>query len=292
MELRYEEWRPAARHLKNVVTAYWHVTGDPSKVSSPAILPDGHVELVFNFGDPVGLTGPAYTGDQPARTVVGILASTVKIEYRGPVNTFGIRFHPARGAAFFRQRATALTNRLRPLMEVSRTIDAAFSKLLEGGWRPDHETSRAALDQMLLDQLAASSPVDAAVVAITDELTRGEPLTTVAEMAREIRLSSRQVQRRFVAAVGIPPKQFVRVIRFARLWQAASMQPPDTWAALAAEYGYADQAHMVREFRAFGADPPSHLFSPDWYGSTTLSRVPGPSEEDVRSVQDAILKRR
>jgi len=163
--------------------------------------------------------------------------------------------------------------------------------LLENGWRPDDETCRAALDQVLLDQLAVSSPVDAAVVAIADGLMQGEPLTTVTEMAEELGLSSRQVQRRFVAAVGIPPKQFVRVIRFARLWQAASMQPPHTWAALAAEYGYADQAHMVREFRAFGADPPTHVFSPEWYDTTTLSRVTK-SSEDVRSFQDANQKRR
>jgi AraC-like DNA-binding protein len=69
------------------------------------------------------------------------------------------------------------------------------------------------------------------------------------------------------------------------------MRPPETWAALAAEHGYADQAHMVREFRAFGVEPPTHFFTPDWYDTTGLSRVSGPAEgvrlaQDVRSVQD------
>ena len=34
--------------------------------------------------------------------------------------------------------------------------------------------------------------------------------------------------------------------------------PRETWAALAVDHGYADQAHLVREFRAFGAEPPTH----------------------------------
>jgi hypothetical protein len=69
------------------------------------------------------------------------------------------------------------------------------------------------------------------------------------------------------------------------------MSPLETWAALAAEYGYADQAHMVRELRAFGVEPPAHFFTSEWYDKTELLRVSGPAEgirtaQDVRSVQD------
>jgi hypothetical protein len=53
------------------------------------------------------------------------------------------------------------------------------------------------------------------------------------------------------------------------------MRPPETWAALASEHGYADQAHMVREFHAFGVEPPTHFFTADWYDTTGLSRVSG-----------------
>jgi AraC-like DNA-binding protein len=295
MDLRYEEWLPAAAALKDVVTAYWQVVGDASKVPSAAVLPDGHVELVFNFGAPVGLSGPAFTGDQPPRVVVGPLSLAVKIKYRGPVNTFGIRFHPARGAAFFGQPAPALADKLLPLAQVSAPLDSAFSVLLTPQWNPETETNRAALDQLLLKQLALSSPVDPAVVAIVDRLTSSENVPPVAQIARDLGLSPRQVQRRFLTSVGVPPKQFVRVFRFARLWQMATMSAPETWAALAADHGYADQAHMIREFRSFGVEPPAHFFSADWYDTTTMARASGPAggrRRNVRSVQDASRKRR
>ena len=288
MDLRYEEWLPADAGLKEIVVAYWRCEGDASHVSSSAIFPDGFVELVFNFGAPVGLRGPAFTGDQPAPVVVGLLSQAVQIEYRGPVNTFGIRFHPARGPAFLGRPASILTDKLTPLKQVASALDQAFSTLFTAGWNPESVAARASLDQLLLKQLASSSHADKAVCEVVNRLTYSESAPSVAELARQLGLSSRQVQRRFLAAVGVPPKQFLRVFRFARLWQMATISPPETWAALAADHGYADQAHMVREFRSFGVEPPAHFFTPDWYDVTTSSRASDSGKDslpDVRSVQ-------
>lgn len=280
MDLRYNEWLPAATALRDVVMAYWYCVGDASKVPSAAILPDAYVEIVFNLGDPVILTGPAYTGNQPDRCVVGPLSSAIQIEYTGPVATFGIRFHPARGALFFERSAPDLADRLLPLAHVSSSLDRVLSQLISGTWNPESEASRAALDQILLKQLASVPPPDKSVIAVVDRLTASTSSPSVADIARELGLSVRQVQRRFTEAVGMPPKQFVRVIRFARLWQMATMSPPEAWAHLAAEHGYADQAHMIREFRSFGIKPPARFFSSDWYDSTGLTRAAGPAKGD------------
>ena len=297
MEIRYHEWLPAAVGLKGIVTAYWGVAGDGTQVPSSAILPDGHVELVFNLGDPVGLSGPAFTGDQPAAVVVGPLTRAVSLRYRGHVNTFGIRFHPARGPAFFGQPAASLTDRLVPLSGISSFLDGAVSPLLSSGWNADSDRCRDRLDEVLLEQLASSPPADMVIAAAVDRLSDLDSLPSIAEIAEELGLSARQLQRRFLSSVGVAPKQFVRILRFSRLWQAASMQPPDTWAELAAEHGYADQAHMVREFRDFGAEPPTRFFTEGWYDTTELSRLSGPAEgvrsgQNVRSVQDSNRKGR
>src|SRR6516165_10067965 len=108
MDIRYEEWPPCAE-LAGVVTAVWEVVGDASKIPFPAILPDANVELVLNLGAPVGLAGPAYTGEMPERAVTGLISRAVRMDYRGPSHMLGIRFHPARGAGFFGHRAAVLT---------------------------------------------------------------------------------------------------------------------------------------------------------------------------------------
>jgi AraC-like DNA-binding protein len=287
MDIRYDEWLPGPG-LEGIVTAYWRVAGDASKVPSSAILPDGHVELVLNLGDRVALAGPAYTGDQPDRAVVGPLSRAVRLKYGERVHTFGIRFHPARGAGFLGQPAPTLTDKLVPLAQVCSPLDRVLPQLLAKNGSVETEASRSALDRVLFQQLPLALPTDHTVVTLVERLSRSDaPL--VSQIAREFELSSRQLQRRFLAAVGVPPKRFVRVVRFARVWQLASLSPPEAWADLAAAHGYADQAHMVREFRAFGAEPPTRLFTPDWYDTVGLSRVTGPAE-GVRSVQDKVRK--
>jgi AraC-like DNA-binding protein len=69
------------------------------------------------------------------------------------------------------------------------------------------------------------------------------PQVRVADVAAELGLSSRQLQRRVSDAVGYGPKMLARVLRFRRL-QALGPAP---LVELALEAGYADQAHMTAE---------------------------------------------
>jgi AraC-like DNA-binding protein len=273
MTLRYEEWLPRDAALRGVVAAYWRVAGDPSDVPTSVILPDGHVEIVANFGDPVGLAAPGIISEQPKRAVVGILSHAVRLRYHGNVDTFGIRLHPAWAGALLGTKAAALTNRILALVEVSPTIDRELAAAFAGDWRPERDDNRIALDRLFAARLLVTDGPDQQMVSAIKRLSQTGRLPPVAEMARDLGLSPRQFQRRFRASVGVAPKQFVRVFRFARIWQMASMGPPDTWAKLAAEYGYADQAHMVREFRAHGSEPPTQVFSMDWYKATDISRT-------------------
>src|SRR4030095_15527754 len=107
MQISYQEWLPSAE-LRHVVTAYWAVEGGGRSIPGPQILPDGHLEIVANLGDAVQLSGPAYTGSQPDRVIVGLLSQAVRMEYRGQVRTFGIRLHPARGAGLLKLAAGTL----------------------------------------------------------------------------------------------------------------------------------------------------------------------------------------
>ena len=291
MDLRYEEWPAADPELHGTVTAFWRVAGNGSRVPSSAVLPDGHVELVFNLGAPVGLAGPAYTGDQPERSVVGLLSRALRLEYRGPVDTFGVRFHPARGAGFFGHRAPALAEKLLPLANVCGALDLVLCQLLAKTRDLGAEAARAQLERLLVNQKRRALLDDLEVVRAVDRLASLQDPVTVVELAREAGISRRQLQRRFLSAVGMTPKRFVRVTRFGAVWQVATMQPHATWASLAAEHGFADQAHLVREFRSFGAEPPTHLFTREWYETTELSRASGPAQ-GVRFVQEIIKKPR
>jgi len=78
----------------------------------------------------------------------------------------------------------------------------------------------------------------------------------IAELEQHIYLSPRQLERNFVREVGIPPKLYSRMVRFANVLNFRRKQSGQKWAALAYEFEYADQMHLIRDFQTFlGLNP-------------------------------------
>ena len=87
------------------------------------------------------------------------------------------------------------------------------------------------------------------------------PRVRVAGLAERLGYSERQLHRRCVAALGYGPKTLDRILRFQR-FRALSLARADLGlAALAAEAGYADQAHLTREALRLGGATPQTLVS-------------------------------
>src|SRR5262249_12610058 len=290
MSVNYQEWPPGAA-LSGVVLAFWRVVGDGSAVPSPAILPDAYVEIVLNLGQPVALAGPSFTGRQPARAVVGLLDRAIEIQYPSDVCTFGIRLSSACAATFLGVRARLLVNKVQPLGRLSAALDDRLERVLATDPRLESEKARAALETALIEHLESAQRADHLVVDAVDRLIAAEAPITVSSLAAELGTSPRHLHRRFLALVGVSPKRLERLARFARAWRQATWGPPLTWADLALANGYADQSHLVREFQRFGATPPAHLFTGEWYGTTSVRRTEGPPG-DVRSARERRKKPR
>ena len=79
---------------------------------------------------------------------------------------------------------------------------------------------------------------------------------SVEELADRSRLTSRHLGRLFASTLGVSPKRALSLLRMRRALGLATGARPPSWAAIAAEAGYADQSHMGRAFRALlGASP-------------------------------------
>ncbi|SFO91006.1 Helix-turn-helix domain-containing protein [Mesorhizobium sp. NFR06] len=77
-------------------------------------------------------------------------------------------------------------------------------------------------------------------------------------LAREIGWSRKHLAAKFTDAIGIGPKTLSRIVRFNRALSLSKRQGDD-WAGIAADCGYADQAHLVREFRQLAGETPTGL---------------------------------
>jgi AraC-like DNA-binding protein len=127
---------------------------------------------------------------------------------------------------------------------------------------PDFRLRVAAVERwvgMMLDKRDTDSTIDHAsrlLIAVQGRVR-------IETLVRSSNLSASQFQRRFAAQVGMTPKLFARTIRFDRALLARRNAPNRLWTDIIHELGYFDQAHFIRECRAFASLPPSSLVG-DW----------------------------
>jgi AraC-like DNA-binding protein len=168
----------------------------------------------------------------------------------------GIRLRPGVAGAVLDLPASELLNSRVPLEQL---FDSRAAELTERLNEAEGQEAR----YLLLEAQVASAMVrggpDPLVLAATRRL--GFPGSRVDQLADALGISERQLRRRFHAAVGYGPKTLDRVLRFRRLVsqaQAVSDGEVDL-ARIAADLGYADQAHMTRDSVRLTGMPPARL---------------------------------
>lgn len=87
-------------------------------------------------------------------------------------------------------------------------------------------------------------------MALVERVRADRSVRRVGELARSEGLSTRSLQRLFAAYVGVGPKWVVLRYRIHEALERAESTATVDWSALAATLGYADQAHLVRDFTA------------------------------------------
>jgi AraC-like DNA-binding protein len=117
------------------------------------------------------------------------------------------------------------------------------------------------LDRFLLARLESAPAVSREVRYAWQRLTGTAGMVRIATICREIGWSHKHLITRFRQQVGVTPKRAARLSRFEHLLRRlARERPRPDWDRLAAVAGYADQAHMIRDFGQFlGTTPTAHL---------------------------------
>ncbi|MGW4779314.1 DUF6597 domain-containing transcriptional factor [Streptomyces filamentosus] len=139
----------------------------------------------------------------------------------------------------------------------SRAVDEA---VLSAVLSPDADHARvAALDAFLLARGPAPDPAAAQARELVELVRTDRTVRRVARLSRLSGLSARSLQRLFAAHVGVGPKWVILRYRLHEALERAESGTAPEWADLAAELGYSDQAHLVRDFTAtLGLSPTAY----------------------------------
>lgn len=252
----YREYAPPAS-LARAVSCLWVGVTAAAGAAPTRVLPDACTDLIWRGGSGVSLAGPD-TGPVLAPVPPGTVLA-------------GVRFRPgAGGPALGLPLRAVLDQQLGPAdlrAGLPRGRGADLQTRVHGDLAPDEALRRLV---RLAGEMVAAAPPDPLVAAAAQRL--GRPRVRVGAVARELGVSERQLHRRCLAAVGYGPVLLRRVLRFRRFVSRIDAGGAlDDLAGLAADAGYADQAHLSRESRELGGLPPAALARLRW--------APGPGPQ-------------
>ncbi|HWZ60676.1 MAG TPA: helix-turn-helix domain-containing protein [Gemmatimonadaceae bacterium] len=230
----YTECRPPEA-LAASVECFWTNTPGPDTVHR--VMPDGAIDIVLTF---VG-------EDLTSATVVGTMTTALVVP-PSMVRYVGVRFLPGAAPALLGVPASELTDRRIALDDVWPGVEPRD------------------LASLLLRRPVAPPPPDIAAAVRAIRQSRG--VLAVAALGPALGVSRQQLARRFAQAVGVTPKTFARIVRMQAVMRRAAARPD--WSGLAYELGYADQSHLVNDFRTLTGLTPG-----DWFqNSKTRQAAP------------------
>ena len=223
------------------------------------ILPDSCVELVFHFRDPFrSHFADGTTALQPQAFVVGQMKRFHEIEPEGRMGLIAVRFY-ARSAHLFFQMP--LTNVTAGIVDLSDIWQSRASELTEQIALAHDMAARVLLIEEALLELLNQNGHDYMVEECLRRIKAHSGQLRVAQLAKDLGLSSRQLTRRFHNTVGLTPKEFARVSRFLHVLRCLSEGQQRSLTETAVACGYFDQAHLNHEFREMAGMAPGELFT-------------------------------
>jgi AraC-like DNA-binding protein len=219
------------------VAAYWAVAW---------ALPAGEAvpQRIIDFP---AVTLSVEAGDVPAPFVVTARRHRAwerSIAGRGSV--FALRLRPAGLAALTDLDAAALPDE-RPITAADGRTHALLAAIAD---EPTPESRARRADVLVAESLAERPPTSGALLAnaAVDLLTAEPRVRPGATVAAELGVAERTLQRALRATLGTGPNDVARRIRLQEVVRRLSEPGTDT-AAVAGDLGYADQAHLITDFR-------------------------------------------
>ena len=252
---------PPGPGLEQVAYGIWDVRATRAAVLAMPdvqLLPEVTVSLAFQYGAPLRLTLADHTRILGSH-ITGVHDSAVQLHGTGVLGSVVVKLTPWGAAGLFRSNMQSLASRHTDLRDVISPplVDRIEQQLAES--QGAHE--RVASVRRWIIDLLDTKDSDTLVAWAFREIVACGGVVRTTELAAQLGMSERQLERRFLSWIGMSPKAVARVVRLQRL--AAHFHSGMSWAEIAAETGFSDQAHMVREFRAMTGTTPARFLPPD-----------------------------
>jgi Helix-turn-helix domain len=258
--MNYQTYKPH-KDLESIVKFYWtlEVPFDP-KNQKQKIVPDGCIEMTFNFGDKI----KRYTSEHdfilhPDAMVMGQRTKSFDILPVGNVDTFAICFYPIGFVNFVTTPLENLVDRETPIAELFGQAEA--SELAQQMIQAiDTQKRINIIETFLLKTLKEKNTISNIVKSTVDALLKTNGTTPINVILKDDVSKRRQLERHFRKQIGISPKQLSKAIRLQATLNLLLNKKSETLTDIAYESDYFDQNHFTKDFKDLvGVTPKEYL---------------------------------
>ena len=213
------------------------------------------VPLIISFGTPflIALGREPDAADRQPSFAAGLYAGPVLIESDGGAECVQVDFTPLGAYRFFGSAVVDLAARM---VDMSDVLGREGRQLRERlGAMPDWQNRFDLVEDFVAGR--ANHLPSPEIEFAYRRLARSAGGARITALAKEIGWSRKHLVNRFRSELGLAPKPVARIMRFHQACRLAHAGEARGWAGVAAESGYADQAHLAREFSTLAGETPT-----------------------------------
>lgn len=261
-EMNYQTFPPDST-LRAFVKCYWTLESPAEEnLQRQRIVPDGCMEMIFHYGD---LYKQYLDNDesliQPRSFVMGQLTKPLEIEPTGETGVFSVRFHPDGFLPFANMPIRDMENTAVPL---ERLFEKDGREIEQKIVKANSTSERIArIETFLLGLLTDAETVDRIVKSTVETILTANGQLHIGQITKQLNVNRRQLQRKFLSAIGLSPKQLSKTVRLQAALKMLLTGKNISFTVLAYEGEYYDQAHFIKDFREFTGLTPR-----EFYGSS------------------------
>ncbi len=249
---------PVGPHLFGLVDRFWAVEWDLPNDTDHSQQVLTHPAANLSVGHADARSTGATAGHIDAR-LYGVAQELTTRVLVGHGWTVAAMTTPGGLGAFLTEPAAAFTNRAVPLREA---LGIDETKLVERITAANDSPARVAVLAGALESvIAAADPKRVSRARRVAELARlaetDRSLRQLTDLCGRAGLGPRTLQRMFLEHAGVSPMWVLRRNRLLDAAERVRDGQPVSWATVAADLGYADQAHLTRDFRAATGQTPA-----------------------------------
>ena len=215
---------------------------------------DGFPGLIFQQTDN-GLIVNPHKKLMPVLFLYGQTIHPIELEIKGAYQIIIFQLYPFVLRSFFNITPQTINDNCYDLNQVKEFgISTLSSQLLSE--KNIHKKIEGITALLFLFFKSKKQNIDFKIKQVIESIITSKGQKNITIIAKELKINSRTLERRFLSETGLLPKQFAKIIQFQSSLEQLSVNDFTKLTDIVYDNGFSDQSHFIKVFKAYTGKTP------------------------------------